>query len=220
MDWTRAIDAYCERTDASFWSEPVNAVTNVAFVIAAVIMWSRSDSHWEARTLSAILFAIGVGSFLFHTFATPWASAADVTPILLFSLFYIFLANRDFWQLPIWIAALGALAFIPYAMVLTPVFAAIPFFNVSSFYWPLPLLIGTYAVLLRKRHPTTARNLAIGAALLCLSLTARSVDEGLCHHAPLGTHFLWHILNAIMLGWMILVLHRHDPALAQPRSQS
>ena len=26
---------------------------------------------------------------------------------------------------------------------------------------------------------------------------------------PVGTHFLWHVLNAVMLAWMILVWQRH-----------
>jgi hypothetical protein len=30
MELTRAIDAYCERLDAGYWAEPVNAVTNAA----------------------------------------------------------------------------------------------------------------------------------------------------------------------------------------------
>ena len=209
MDWTRSIDAYCERTDPSYWSEPVNAVTNFAFILAAVIMWRRCEGLPWGRSLAGILFAIGVGSYLFHTHATPWAAALDTTPILLFSLLYIFLANRDFWGWLVWAAALGAAAYIPYSFLLTPVFGALPFFEISSFYWPLPLLIFAYAVLLRRREPTTARNLAIGASILCVSLTARSLDEPLCMSIPLGTHFLWHILNAIMLGWMIETWRRH-----------
>ena len=51
--------------------------------------------------------------------------------------------------------------------------------------------------------------LALGAGILCLSLTARSLDLGHCEDFPLGTHFLWHILNAVMLGWMIEVWLRH-----------
>ena len=203
MDWTRAIDAYCERTDPSYWSEPVNAVTNLAFLVSAVIMWRRCAGMTGGRVLSVILFAIGIGSWLFHTHATPWAAMADTTPILLFTLVYIFLANRDFWGWPVWGAALGALAYIPYTAVLTPVFEALPFFTISSFYWPLPVLIFAYAALLRRRAPELAWNLAIGAGILCVSLTARSVDEPLCAAIPLGTHFLWHMLNAVMLGWMI-----------------
>ena len=36
MTWTAPIDAYCERLDAGFWAEPLNAATNLAFILAAV----------------------------------------------------------------------------------------------------------------------------------------------------------------------------------------
>jgi len=38
MDWSAPIDLYCERTDASFWAEPANALTNAAFLIAAALI--------------------------------------------------------------------------------------------------------------------------------------------------------------------------------------
>ena len=209
MDWTRAIDAYCERTDPTYWSEPVNAVTNLAFMVAALVMWRRTRGLAMGRVLCAVLFLIGVGSWLFHTHATPWAALADTAPIMAFTLVYIYLANRDFWGLPFSVAALGALAYIPYSAALTPLFGALPFLSISSFYWPLPVLIFAYAALLRHRFPVLARNLALGAAMLCLSLAARSLDESLCAAFPMGTHFLWHILNAVMLGWMIEVWRRH-----------
>lgn len=202
MDWTRAIDSYCERTDPSYWSEPVNALTNLAFLVAAVWMWRRHDDR-GSRVLSGILFVIGVGSWLFHTHATAWAAAADSLPILVFSLSYIYLANRDFWGLGRGVSALGALAFVPYSALLGSLFGALPFFEVSAGYWPLPALIFAYAALLRGRDAALGRDLAAGAAILCVSLAARSVDLSLCAAFPLGTHFLWHILNAVMLGWMI-----------------
>jgi hypothetical protein len=34
---------------------------------------------------------------------------------------------------------------------------------------------------------------------------------------PLGTHFGWHLLNAVMLGWMIEVYRRHMLAPPLPR---
>ncbi|MEO0918270.1 MAG: ceramidase domain-containing protein, partial [Pseudomonadota bacterium] len=162
MDWTRSIDAYCERTDPGYWAEPINAVTNVAFILAALIMWRRCAGLPSGRVLSAILFAIGIGSYLFHTHATPWAALLDTTPIVAFSLTYIFLANRDFWAWPVWMSAIGAAAYVPYSMALGPVFQALPFFAISFFYWPLPVLIFAYAFLLRRRHPETSRNLARG----------------------------------------------------------
>lgn len=210
MDWTRAIDAYCERTDAGYWSEPVNALTNIAFLLAAALMWQRTRR--EGRVLAGILAVIGVGSWLFHTHAVAWAALLDTVPILVFTIFYMYLANRDFWRLPPWLSAVGAAAFIPYTAVATTVFENLPFYRISSFYWPLPLLILAYAVLLFRRDPVLARNLAIGAAILCVSLTARSLDQALCTQFPTGTHWLWHILNALMLGWMIETWRRHGEA--------
>jgi hypothetical protein len=203
------IDGYCERIDPSFWSEPVNAVTNAAFLISALFMWRRADGLVMAQLLCVILFAIGVGSFLFHTFAQTWAAIADVAPIVAYVLAYIFAATRDFYGQKTWIAALAVLLFFPYAAALVPLFAQIPGFESSSAYGPVPLLIVLYAIGLRNKAPETARNLAIGAAMICLSLLLRSIDEPLCDALPLGTHFLWHILNAIALGWMIETYRRH-----------
>ncbi|MDH3264103.1 MAG: ceramidase [Paracoccaceae bacterium] len=211
MDWTRAIDGYCERTDASYWSEPVNAVTNAAFLVAAFVMWRRVRGQGLplAVALCVLLAAIGLGSYLFHTHATAWASTADTTPIGLFILAYLFTVNLHFWRLPLWAALLGTAAFVPYAMLLTPVFRALPFFEISAFYWPVPVLIAATALALRARAPDTARGLGIGAGLLVVSLVFRSLDQIVCAAFPLGTHFLWHILNALMLGWMIEVYRRH-----------
>ena len=208
MDWTAPLDGYCERLGPGFWAEPVNFLTNAAFLIAAIWCWRRAKGLALPRALSALLFAIGIGSALFHSFATVWASLADTLPIGIFILAYVFAANRVFWRWPAWGAALGAAAFIPWAMLLTPLFAALPFFAVSAFYWPVPLMIAIYAALLWRRWPRVGQGLALGAGLLCLSLAFRSIDETLCARLPIGTHFLWHILNAAMLGWMIELIRR------------
>lgn len=209
MDLTQHVDGYCERLDPSFWSEPINAITNAAFLIAAIYMWRRSEGVFLAKLLSIVLFAIGVGSFLFHTFAQTWAGIADVLPIILYILVYIFAATRDFWEQKAWVAGLAVLLFFPYSAALVPLFAQIPGFESSSAYGPVPLLIFAYAFGLRNRAPETAKGLAIGAAIVCLSLFFRSIDEPLCNLLPFGTHFMWHILNGIALGWMIEVYRRH-----------
>ena len=53
--------------------------------------------------------------------------------------------------------------------------------------------------------------------VLILSLTFRTLDEPLCGLVPTGTHFVWHILNAVMLGWMIEVWLRHRRGAAALR---
>jgi hypothetical protein len=210
MDWTRAIDGYCERLGPHFWAEPVNAATNLAFLVAAAVMWPRVSGI--GRVLCGVLAVIGVGSFLFHTYAQAWAAMADVLPILVYVLVYIFAANRDFWGLRFW-PALGVTAlFFPYAALTVPLFSMIPGLGGSAAYAPVPLLIALYALALRRRAPALARGLMIGVGLLVLSLTFRTLDEALCPAWPMGTHFAWHLLNATMLGWMIEVWRRHTLA--------
>ena len=55
---------------------------------------------------------------------------------------------------------------------------------------------------------SAARGLALGAGLLMLSLTFRMLDAPLCGWLPAGTHLMWHLLNAVMLAWMIEVWRR------------
>jgi hypothetical protein len=209
MDWTTAIDAYCERTGPAFWAEPVNALTNLGFVLVAIWLWRRSAGIRAARVLAAVLAAIGVGSFLFHTYAQTWAGVADVVPIALFVLIYVYLVHRDFLRLPVWAAGLAVLLFLPYAVVVEFFVAGVPFLAISGIYWAIPLALFAYAAGLMHRNPAVARGLALGAALLTLSIVLRSVDEPWCNSVPLGTHFAWHLINAAMLGWMIELYRRH-----------
>jgi len=211
MELTRQIDIYCERTDLSFWSEPVNAVSNLAFLIAALVMWrrTRGENLPVATALVAFLALTGVGSTLWHTFAAVWSVMLDVLGIFLFSITYVFAANRDFWRLPLW-TAIGATAlFFPYAAAVSWAVEFVPFLRISGSYWSLALLIALYAAALARRAPATSRGLALGAGILVVSLVFRSLDETICENISIGTHFMWHLLNGVMLGWMIEVYRRH-----------
>jgi len=42
MDWTAKLDLYCERTGPELFSEPVNALTNIAFFLAAASVFTLS----------------------------------------------------------------------------------------------------------------------------------------------------------------------------------
>ena len=210
MEWFAQIDAYCERLDPSFWAEPVNAATNAAFVIAALVVWARVSLP-ASKLLCVILGAIGVGSFLFHTFATAWAALADVAPIGLFILVYLFLVNRDIVGLRGWIAVGATALFIPYAALIVPVFNALPFFHISTFYWTVPLLLVAYGLVFRILP------FFVGAGVLAISIALRSFDMAWCDALPIGTHFAWHCLNGLMLGFMITVYDARALAGRGPR---
>lgn len=222
FSWTAPVDAYCERLDPSFWAEPVNALTNLPYLVVGLVMLARAIRARDAgaQVLGVLLAAIAIGSFLFHTVAQRWAGLADVLPILLFILAYVFLACRRFLGLPAWAAAIGMLAVLPVSAAAgAGIRAAFGSLNGSESYVGTLLLFFVFAGLMARRDPATARGILIGGGLLTLSLTARTLDRDLCEALPIGTHFLWHLINAAMFWVMIpLVMARRgarSPALAK-----
>lgn len=229
MDPTRQIDAYCERTGPEFWSEPLNAVTNAAFVVAAIAALALAARRGRADpavlALAGVLGLIGIGSFLFHTFATAWAAVLDVAPIVLFILGYFAVAMRRFAGLGWPAAVLAALGFAVAAAASGPLLGPLlaPLIGSSAGYVPallgLALVGGWLATRPDPRRRGAGRHLIAAALLFTVSLAFRVLDGPLCPAWPHGTHFLWHLLNAAVLFTTLLALIRHgrpEPALAAP----
>lgn len=208
------IDIYCERADFSFWAEPLNAVTNIAFIIAALVCLNLMVRRDRVEPLTILLFvilcAIGVGSFLFHTFATRWAGAADTIPILLFILVYLYAATRRFFGAPVWMSLAVPLLFVPGAIGFQAAWGAVlPSVNGSEGYFPVLIILALYGVALARTGHAAATGLFATTALLSLSLTFRSVDAAACALVPFGTHFMWHVLNGLLLGVVLATFIRH-----------
>src|SRR5262249_16781793 len=79
--------------------EPINASSNVVFLLAAWSAWRLGVRYGAVSAglwvLIALSISVGVGSALWHTFATPWALILDVVPILLFQLAFLWLYGRQ-----------------------------------------------------------------------------------------------------------------------------
>lgn len=218
--WFAPIRAYCERGDAGFWAEPLNAVSNGAFLIAAAAAaWRerREGPDPAARALAALVAIVGIGSFLFHTYAVRWSLFADVIPIALFIYAYFLLAMRRFFGLGVGAAIAATLGFAAFGAGLTPALDAATGLSVAALtngsfgYLPAVLaLLGVGAGLLRPqgcalgpgRRQAGLALIAV-ATLFCVSLAFRTADVALCASWPTGTHFVWHILNAAVLYGLI-----------------
>jgi peptidoglycan/LPS O-acetylase OafA/YrhL len=200
MEWADPVDLYCERTDASFWSEPVNALSNAAFLIAAVLalrLWRRGDrKDWPALALIIVVAVVAVGSFVFHTVATRAAILADVIPIAVFIYGYLLLALVRFLHLRIVVAAAIVVAYAAGAQALSAL-APPRLLNGSVGY--LPALAALIAVALAVGEQGTRRSLGLAAVVFAISLGFRTADMALCPEFPLGIHFVWHVLNAVVL---------------------
>ena len=215
MDWNRPIDAYCERLGPGFWAEPLNAATNAAFFVAAlvalIIAWREDRLDAPVVVLIGLSAIIGTGSFLFHTYATAWARLADTTPITIFILGYFAVAMNRFAGFGWGRAALLTLAFFAAMTAVSAMLdlAAGRLLRGSQGYLPALLaLIGVGLWLRGRRHPAGAWLLA-AAAVFAVSLTFRTLDGPLCAAWPIGTHFLWHVLNGVVLGTLLMALVRY-----------
>lgn len=231
---------YCERAqDPAFWAEPLNAVSNAAFLIAAVVAIRdylgepRDRRPLAAAWLAALTFVIGIGSFLFHTYATRWASLADTIPIGLFMLAYFAFVMRRFFGFNWALVAIGLAAFvvaIRYAGsiqcndgALLPITArtGARCLNGTIGYAPAFLaLLGSAVVLAAMRHPAW-RLLAAAAAVFLVSMTFRTLDIEFCELTRIagrvcGTHFLWHLLNGLTLYILLRAAIRHGGARPLP----
>ncbi len=200
MDWSRPVDLYCERTDPSFWAEPVNAITNAAFLIAAAvafIQWRRSEARdWPVLGLIALTAAIGIGSFIFHTVATRGAALFDTIPIAVFIYGYLFFALRRYLGLSLVMAAALLVAFLAatYAEA-----AVVPRGALNGSHAYLPALAATFAIGLLTLKRRAGPLIIAAGVTIAVSLTFRSIDMAACESFPLGTHFLWHSLNGLGL---------------------
>ena len=195
-------DIYCERTGPEYWSEPANAITNFAFIISAIMIaflvrqqirqGNRDIASW---VFCALIFAIGVGSWLFHTHATRWALLSDIIPIAIFILLYTWYALRRFAEAPAVVCGIGVLIVLGISRAVPELTG----FQGGAYVAALLALvvIGVYLRFMKSHIAGTA--LLTAAAVFFVSLSLRTIDLPLCGWFPLGTHFAWHLLNAVVL---------------------
>jgi hypothetical protein len=208
------IDLYCERLGPGLWAEPLNAVSNLAFFAAAAgayWLWKREGRDDRFILLLIGLAAlVGLGSTLFHVFATRWGLFADTIPIGIFVVAFLVYSLRRFLgqsavMTAVWIAIFLAVA------------AALPrllppgFLNNSGFYFPV---LGALLILGVVLWAKGGKQKWIGGAYLCaaalfaLSLSFRIIDIAVCAEFPHGTHFLWHCLNGTLIFVMLWIAIR------------
>jgi len=217
------VDLYCERLGPGLWAEPLNAVSNLAFFAAG--FWGV----YEARRLKAGIFAevlgwwvvaIGIGSTLFHTFATEATKWADILPIAGFTLAYTLFNLRRFagmaWPkaLAIFLGFYIAVGLLTY---MVPDWLRAASNGTTGYLPPFLALIFFGCVVIAKGSAAGWYNLA-AAAIFLGSVTCRVLDPMVCDAMPIGTHFMWHVLNGLMLGVLMAATTRYAKPRTEPQS--
>jgi len=212
----RSVDHYCERASPAFDAEAINVLTNLAFLVAGFAAWRLRVSQLDERgdrLVGLIIFIIpivGLGSMLFHTIAVRWAEWADVIPILVFMLLYLWFVARRFLGWPLGLSGLALFVFFA-ATICLEAFVAGSFLWGGAMYLPTVLVLIILGLDLRRHRPSVGKPFLIAVGVFLIAFTARTLDMPLCAYTPIGTHFLWHILNAVLLYLLARVAILHTP---------
>jgi uncharacterized membrane protein YwaF len=226
MDWTAAIDIYCERTSTGFWAEPLNAWSNLAFpaaaLCAAVLAHRRggaTPAYWGLVILAAL---VGVGSFLFHTFANVWSEYADTIPIWTFVAATLFVAaSRVAGRRPN--PGVAAALVVAVVLIVTYVTATDPTassppapLNGSLQYAPALIALAAFAVLARHRRAAFAPLMLGATAAFLAALLFRTIALATCAAVPFGMHFLWHLLNGLTVRLILVAMRAAEAKQTLP----
>jgi len=242
MTFGEHVFLYCERgTNTALWAEPINAISNAGFFLAALVAWQlllwrpREERSADHYLLIALAFLIGFGSLAFHLYADAGTSLADVIPIGLFMLVYLgFALNRFLRVPPGWtvLLAIGFTALVGVAMHVkcwdggiglagsAPADAKLCL-NGSVGYLPaLGALIIIGMALVERQH-RAGPYVVWAAAIFAISIVFRTLDLALCDQVVIngrnvGTHFIWHLLNAVVLFLLLRASLEAGPVAAAP----
>jgi hypothetical protein len=204
-----SIDIYCERVSSDFFAEPINFLSNIAFIIAFYILLRRlkdlsfsDNSHKRYTTiLTYLILLIGLGSFLFHAFGKLWSAIADTLPIMMFILIYLYIAVRFYLKQNNFVAAAALIIFLSLNVFLG--YAGIE--EISSYLTALFAMLIISALSLMRKEIAISRGLFNASLIFMISITFRQLDAFTCYYIPFGTHLIWHILNAILLYNLVLL---------------
>lgn len=199
----RQIDVYCERVGFTLDGEPLNAITNFAMIVAAILLARlqlRRPNHGSAGLIWAAIGLItlgGIGATLFHTTAAIWAVWVDMMPFLAFMLIILWLTLTRFLAWPAWGAALALVGFFALTFGLGPLLPA-GIRSGGAYYLPPLVVLSLVSVVLYRRRSPAAGAYSATSVVFIGALAARQLDEPLCDALPSGTHFLWHLLAALL----------------------
>ncbi len=208
---------YCEQAAFSGIFEPLNGITNFAFIIAGILLLLRlrkkSIQSLAARTLAVMLICVGIGSLAWHTYRNDFTFWIDTIPIYLFVVYYLWVyVSHSAQKLPLRI--LFFLGFFIYTPVLIYLFrdlqdtkvlgnGSLEYISAISYFAVLQL----YNQFNRKE---LVRPSFIVVFLFMVSLVFRQLDLISCDAFGFGTHFMWHIFNAIVLYSFVHILYLHN----------
>jgi len=211
---------YCERLGPGLFAEPLNATSNLAFLLAAWLAAAYLARHpgggHLVRALPWSLAEVGLASSLYHTLRGPLTFVFDALSLLAFITLSVVLVLRWLRLSPAAIAVLAAAFIAAQAAALTLLPRGL--LNGSLTYLVTLLILLWLMLRVGRRQRDLLQSMLPVLGLFSLAVFLRTVDNAVCPWLPTGTHFLWH-LCAAAAGYSVIRFARQleaSPAPGEP----
>lgn len=210
----QSIYGLCERTRDGLWQEPLNTITNIGFFIGAILVFRmyynnndfKGKRIWDIYFLNICMVFIGLASVGFHMTPSFYTEFADVAFIVIFIIIYFTSAMFRIASLTKFQVVIAMMAFLFTTHSLVKYFPNA--LNDSVGYLSSMGALIFIAVYLNVKRRAAATSFMLASILGMVSLFFRVVDREVCEQISIGTHFLWHSCNSILLYMLMKQLIR------------
>ncbi len=211
----------CERSAPGMLAEPLNLLSSFAFLFVAVSIYRHYHHHedlerkwiWDVHALTFITFLIGINSIVFHAFPTPTTELIDTVTIVLFIILYFWSVLFRIGRCTKFQALVCFVAFVGFSHILVHQFPRA--LNDSIGYLSSMIALIMIAVHLHLKARPSSSHFMFAAIIGVVSLSCRAIDRELCEETFVGTHFLWHCLNATLIYILLKQLVRNVNRVAR-----
>ncbi len=205
----------CERGSLGILAEPLNVISSVAFMLVAVVIYRFYHSHedlerkwiWDIHALTFLTFIIGVNSVIFHSFPSPTTELMDTIPIVMFIILYFWSVLFRIGRCNLFQAGICFVAFVGFSHILVAQFPHS--LNDSIGYLSSMIALIVIAVHLHLKARPSSQHFMLAAIVGVCSLFCRAIDREVCPQFPIGSHFMWHTLNATLLYLLLKQIIRN-----------
>ncbi len=205
----------CERHSLGWMGEPLNVLSSFAFMVVAVAIYryyKREEDIqrrwiWDIHALTFITFIIGFNSVIFHAFPNPTTELMDTLAIVFFIILYFWSVLFRIGRCNLFQASVCFVAFVGGSHILVHQFPNA--LNDSIGYLSSMIALIIIAVHLHLKARPSSQYFMLAAITGICSLFCRAIDKEVCPMLPVGTHFIWHTLNATLLYILLKQLIRN-----------
>ena len=194
--------SYC----SSKFAYLLNIFSNLFYILTALfilkIFKDNKIKDTKSKIFLALVFLIGIGSFIWHIYSSKFTFFFDSIPIAIFFVFFLYnliykISNKR-------ISIIVTILFVVLAGLSTLLFQK---FNGAQGYIFVLLFFIVVMIFVFFKNRILFNRLIIIFLLFLTAIIFRQMDLYVCRYFVLGTHFIWHIITSFAIYLLIKSLY-------------